>query len=310
MLIGELPRGELARRLCGAGIFLDTGAFTTHLRLHSARLVDEFADLYCHYSIDDLPRITDGHIRVAPSAPWRRFIRPKFQAYLNGSIPFEPHPARLAFPLLESTLNWCAAMSDTPHLILHAAVVERNDVAIVIPGPSGSGKSTLCAALTLRGWRLLSDEFAIIRSDDGRVVPNPRPVSLKNRSIDLVAGLSPDAHVGKSYEGTLKGTIAFLRPPADSVARVMETARPGLVISVRHRPRASLALDSMEKAQGFMWLADNAVNYLHLLQTGFETLAALVDACPIYRLTYSDLDAAIAPIEGLHRDLVHAGKAA
>lgn len=201
-------------------------------------------------------------------------------------------------------------MSDTPHLILHAAVVERNDLAIVIPGPSGSGKSTLSAALTLRGWRLLSDEFTIVRSDDGRVVPNPRPVSLKNRSIDLVAGLSSEAHVGKSYEGTLKGTIAYLRPPADSVARVTETARPGLVISVRHQPRASVTLDSMEKAQGFMWLADNAVNYLHLLQTGFETLAGLVDDCPIYRLIYSDLDAAIARVEDLHSDLSRAGKAA
>ncbi len=310
MLIGKLPIDELARRLCGSGIYLDSGAITTHLRLDNARLVEDFADIYCHYFIDDSPRIADGRVRLVPTAPWRRIIRPQVQAYLDGWPPFEPHPTRLAFPLMESTLNWCVAMSDTRHLILHAAVVERNDIAVVIPGPSGSGKSTLCAALILRGWRLLSDEFTIIRPDDGRVMPNPRPISLKNRSIELVAGLSADAHVGRAYEGTFKGTLAYLRPPVDAIERATESARPGLVFSVRHRSEGPLALETMEKAAGFMWLSENAVNYLHILSTGFETLTALVEACPIHKLTYSDLDAAVALIERLHRELSHVGKPA
>ena len=226
MLIGELPIDELARRLRGAGIYLDTGAVTTHVRFEGRRLIEEFADIYCHYSIGDPRGIADGHVSVAPTGLWRRFIRPQVQAYTDGWTPFEPHQARLAFPLMESTLNWCVAMSDIRHLILHAAVVERDGVAVVLPGPSGSGKSTLCAALTLGGWRLLSDEFTIIRSDDGRVMPNPRPISLKNQSIAVVAGLSADAHVGKSYPGTAKGTIAYMRPPAEAVARAAETARP------------------------------------------------------------------------------------
>ena len=42
-------------------------------------------------------------------------------------------------------------------LLLHAGV-ERDGLALICP-PSWSGKSTLTAALSLRGWRLLSDEF-------------------------------------------------------------------------------------------------------------------------------------------------------
>ena len=55
-------------------------------------------------------------------------------------------------------------------LLVHAAVLERDGRAVVMPGPSGVGKSTLCAALVARGWRLLSDEVAMIRTA-GRSAP-------------------------------------------------------------------------------------------------------------------------------------------
>lgn len=310
MLIGELSSHELARRLRGTGIYLGTGAITTHVRLDDPRLIEEFAQTYGHYSSGEPQAIADARVRVAPTSPWRRYFRRQIQAYVNDWTPFEPHAARLAFPLMESGLNWCVAMSDTRHLILHAAVVERDGIAVVLPGPSGSGKSTLCAALTLHGWRLLSDEFTIINADDGRVMPNPRPISLKNRSIALVTALSAQARVGPSYPGTAKGTVAYMRPPDESVERAYETARPGLVVSVRHAADGPLGLERMEKAQGFMWLAENAVNYLHTLRTGFETLATLVDACPIHKLSYTDLDGTLELIGQLHGELSRAGEAA
>ena len=70
---------------------------------------------------------------------------------------------------------------------MHAAVFERDSSAVVLPGPSGVGKSTLCAALVARGWRLLSDEVAMIRPQDGLLQPYPRPISLKNESIEMIA---------------------------------------------------------------------------------------------------------------------------
>ena len=38
----------------------------------------------------------------------------------------------------------------------------KDDFAVIVPGQSGQGKSTLCAALVARGWRHISDEFALM----------------------------------------------------------------------------------------------------------------------------------------------------
>jgi len=75
--------------------------------------------------------------------------------------------------------------------MLHAAVLEKNGRAVVLPGDPGAGKSTLTAALMLSGWRLLSDEITLVDRDDGLLVGLARPVSLKNASIDVIQRAFP-----------------------------------------------------------------------------------------------------------------------
>ncbi len=310
MLVGDIPENQLARRLRGTGINLSTGALTVRIRSNIQTFVDEFTGIYGGYPIEDPPGIDDGCIDIAFSSRWRRYFRPKAQAYLDGCTYFQPLPGRLAFPMLESMLNWCLAISDCPNLLLHAGVVERDGHALILPAESGSGKSTLCAALVARGWRLLSDEFAIIGARDGRALPNPRPVSLKNESIDVIGEFAPDARLSRRYPGTPKGTVAFMRAPSDAVARVAETAQPALVLLPAFSPRSPVELDTVDKTQGFKWLTDQSVNYHALLEVGFNTLADLVDRCPIYHLSYSRLDEVIERIERLHHDAVAAVRAA
>lgn len=59
------------------------------------------------------------------------------------------------FALLQWGMNWCIAGHARHYLVLHAAVLERDGGAVVLPGDSGAGKSTLTAALMLAGRRLL-----------------------------------------------------------------------------------------------------------------------------------------------------------
>ena len=115
--------------------------------------------------------------------------------------------------MLKLGLNWLVWTSTARYLLVHAAVLERQGQALVLPGPSGVGKSTLCAALVARGWRLLSDEVAMIRPRDGLLQPYPRPISLKNELIDMIARMVPDAHFSRRFDGTIKGTVAFMRAP-------------------------------------------------------------------------------------------------
>lgn len=89
-------------------------------------------------------------------------------------------PVGHAFPQLEWAMNWCISTQANFYLLLHSAVIERNGFAAIMPAPPGSGKSTLCAALINRGWRLLSDELALISLHDQNIYPLARPVGLKN----------------------------------------------------------------------------------------------------------------------------------
>jgi HprK-related kinase A len=187
-------------------------------------------------------------------------------------------------------------------MFLHAAVLERDGRALILPAPSSSGKSTLCAALAWRGWRLFSDEMAVFSFEDGRLRPNPRPVSLKNNAVDVIAAFEPKAHMSRIYRGTPKGDIGFMRPPPDAVARAQEFAMAGLVVTPKFTEGAAANLVRLDKVEAFRLLTNNAVNYSSMLQAGFEMVTGIVERCGAYQMTYSSLDAAVGMIDRLHRE--------
>lgn len=59
-------------------------------------------------------------------------------------------------------------------LAFHATAVANKAGAVLLAGDSGTGKSTLAAALLQRGWSLLSDELAVVDTEEqGRLVVLP-----------------------------------------------------------------------------------------------------------------------------------------
>lgn len=79
-----------------------------------------------------------------------------------------------------------AAVTDTPLLAFHAAVVSRAGHSLVVPARSGSGKSTLTAALLQRGWDYVSDEALALEWSTGELVSYPRPLALSPWSLAAV----------------------------------------------------------------------------------------------------------------------------
>lgn len=306
MLVADLSRDALARRLRGEGIHLNTGAFTVHLQITLPRLVDEFAEMYAPYPLDDPPGIHDATVRICAPSVLRHYFRPMARVWANGQPLFELTPLDRAFTALESSLNWSVAAVEFAPLVIHSAAVERDGLALIMPAPSGSGKSTLSAALALRGWRLLSDEMAVFSFEDERIHPNPRPISLKNEGIDIISAFEPQARFTRTYRGTPKGNVAYMRAPAEAIARAHEPARPRLVIIPSFQKGARATLRTLDKAEAFQWLIDSTVNYSSKLRVGFDAVARIVGQCELFTFAYSDLDEAVAAINRLYREMAPA----
>ncbi len=220
---------------------------------------------------------------------------------MDGRSPFAPYTLDHAFPALEWGINWCVATRAHHLLMLHSAVVERDGYAMLFPAAPGHGKSTLCTALIHSGWRLMSDEFGLVRPEDGSMLPMPRLIPLKNESIDVMRRFRPEAMIGPSFVGTRKGTVAHVRPPEESLRRSDEPARPRWFVVPRWGEGTALSLEPLPKSQAFMMVATNAFNYEVLDETAFRLVAGMVDASDCYALVYSDLDEAIAVLDGLSR---------
>lgn len=300
MKLLQLPPTELRERLGGAGLWLRTGPFSVRVRSRVAHVAEGLADLYGQFEVrHSSETFADFHVSVDAPTPLRRWLRPQVDFSFDGQLPFKPLPYDQAYPMLEWGLNWCVSMHAHQYLIIHAAVVEKNGGAAILPAPPGSGKSTLTAGLVLSGWRLLSDELTLIDRKSGLIHPLPRPVSLKNESIPLIRAFSESAFINRPSHDTAKGTVAHLRPPTESVRRQHEPARPAWVIFPQWRAGAATRMSPRSAAQTFMFLAQNAFNYSHLGEDGFRVGTRLIDQVDCHDFTYSQLDEAVQAFDRL-----------
>ena len=194
---------------------------------------------------------------------------------LDEDRPFEPLPVDMAVPMLEWSINWCAATRANQYVMIHAAVLERDGRALVLPGVTGAGKSTLCAGLAHRGWRLFSDEFALIRPARRALDPWPRPISLKNVSIDVIRRWAPDAlheHARAQHQQGHGRARAAARRRASR--RAAEPAMPAWLVFPTFAQDAAAALTRLPRARAFFRLADCSFNYESLGIRGFTDALA------------------------------------
>jgi HprK-related kinase A len=292
LTVASLSPAELRARLAAGTLRLQTGAFVARVESRIPQLAQGLALLYGDYPLQGEDSFADFQLSFT-EPPWRRLLRPQVRFASDGFAPFQPLPRDQAFPMFEWAMNWCVSSRVQSYLVIHAAVVEKNGRAAILPAPPGSGKSTLCAALVSRGWRLLSDELTLVQPGGAELVPLPRPISLKNASIDVMRAYAPGWVFSPAVADTVKGTVAHMKAPGESVARAREHARPGWIVFPKYVAGADARLAPVPRARAFMRLAGNAFNYSLLGTTGFDTVAGVVGQSAAYDFEYSRLDDAI-----------------
>jgi HprK-related kinase A len=267
-------------------IYLRTGPFVTRLETGHPLVRHSVARLYDEDARIASSEFSDFHITVA-SPRLRRWWRPTVNFYLDGSPLFRPAPSAHAPLIFEWGLNLVIATHAHQYLMVHAAVLERGGRAVIIPGPPGSGKSTLAAGLAHRGWTLLSDELALVEPDTGLLLGLGRPISLKNNSIDIIRRFAPNVVMSEPVPGTSKGTVALAKAPNGWTAGRAVT--PAWIVFLDFQPGTEPRFAPRPKAESFIELAVNSMNYSILGERGFTVLGNLVDRSRCLEFAYGDL---------------------
>lgn len=301
MRFGDWSVGEAADRLAREGVCLRIGPIVTQLKVLVPGIAEHVRYLY-HDTPVEPPGYVDFQVKLEPLAGLRYWYEPRATLSIDGEQKFSPFDPAVSMPMLEWCLNGCVFNRPNNYLILHSAVIERDGRAVIMPGPPGAGKSTLCSALAHRGWRLLSDEVALIELDSLKIHAVPRPVGLKEQSIEIMKKFEPNAKIGIAWPGTHKGTVAHMRVPKESVDRAEETALPGWIICPRYRADSEARLTPISKADTLLYVAQEAFNYSLLGESGFQTLASVVEQSVCHNFEYSNLDDAVRIFDQLAQE--------
>lgn len=299
MKLADLSERDFTRRLQTTGIVLRTGPFVYRVRSELPDLAAPLRLLYGESAFIESSSFADFHLYVNVLRPLRSVFAKRVQIVVEGLFSSNPAPCGQALAHFEWTLNRCLYAQADRYLLLHSASLERAGSGILISGASGAGKSTLTAGLSVRGWRVLSDELALVDPSTGQLAAVARPVILKNETISLLRTFASASAIGPSSPGTLKGTIAHLKASAETVARVDEVATPRFILFIRYDRGAAVRFEPIGKAQALYRLAKDAFNYGLLEGSGFRTLADMVEQCDCHEFSYGDLDGAVAAVNSL-----------
>lgn len=292
--LNELSQQVIAQQLKSTGVPIKIGPFNISLTSDYPALVKPISALYANYPVLDDHDFVDFNIRLLKSKGVRRFIKPQINFFLDDYCPFKPLPLDEAFALLEWGMNWCIGAHAHQYLIVHSAVLAKNGKVLILPGEPGSGKSTLCAALCGEGWHLLSDELALVDKKTGLVHPVARPISLKNKSIDVITKAYQHLQPASKVYTRTKGDVAHIPLPINSIDNMYQPLPPKLIVFPKYKPEIDFQAESLSQPESFLKTIDNCFNYSQLGLEGFNVMGDLIATTESYTIKYNNLPAAIA----------------
>ena len=138
------------------------------------------------------------------------------------------------------------------------------------------------AGLVRAGLGYLTDELAALNLTTGRLVPYPKPITLKPGSFDVLSDLAPriGSGPGRDRWGAEEWHVAV---GTGTGRRIGRACKPGIVVVPRYVAGAGTTLTALSATEAFFVLAVNTVNLVPHGSVGTRTLwpaAASVPASP------------------------------
>ena len=209
----------------------------------------------------------------------------RWQLEIDGRMETEyENPWRAVDHLRHTLLE--AALTDSAHLIiLHGAVLEKEERVLVLAGESGAGKTTLAIELLQAGWNYVSDDVAPLDPATNQIISFPKPLNVKDLKTwrTLVPRWTPPEWSAEPAGG--------LPVPADAVAKTSkERVAPTHLVFCRYEPGGEDKLEDLGLARALA-LSGELVRRINPPVLG--QLRTLVEGTTRARLRYREKSRAI-----------------
>ena len=298
--INNLNPRDIARSVKQGTFMLKLGPFWHLIKSPTKYLLSHLVEIYGEVEASLEPKeVTEIILDLKAPNIVRKYFRPQLTPDPGFKIPAVPLPASMAALGFEMGLNLSVALKTCRFVTVHAGVVEKAGSAILMSAASGGGKSTLTAALHANGYRLFSDEFALLELNTALAHPYPRPISLKQESIPIVEELLGADRISPVISGTPKGNIAYARVGTDSIRRASETAPVKLIVFPNFQQGSQPMARRLNPAEAVMRLVAASTNYSLLGEPAYKAIVNLVKQARAYEITYGDTAQSIRLVEEL-----------
>lgn len=270
------------------------------------QLADDYHRYYRAYEVF-APSPDSFRIEVRLRRSWRS-LRQYYYVYANGQEQCILCNARSVLPYIEWTTNALVAKFLPGYLQIHAAAMSRDGAGIILAGTPGQGKSTLAAGLLARGWKYLSDEFALIDANTGRLEPFPKALCIKSGSFAPVLELGLPLDLKRVLHKGGKGPVSLVDPLAVRRDAVSEPCPVGMIVFPQYDASAAPAIESVSRARAVFDLVQVSFNFTKFRDRGLELLAGIARQSHCVRLRSGDLNQTGRLLEEyMQQNNIHAG---
>ena len=297
--VSALSAYDVSRQLRQGTFRIRVGPYTYRLTSNLPQIGAGISRLYADFPMVEDQPFDDFNVGMTSTGLASR-LRGRANFLFDYQTRFGSIPVAQVYAFMEWGMNWCISLHINEYLKLHAAAVARNDRTIIMPGVPGAGKSTLCAALGLSGWRVLSDEHAMIVPGSADIVPLCRPVSLKNESIQVIRAFDANAVIGPVSQDTHKGSVAHMKADLAPGSHDAKPLTASIMLFPRYSKEEPQRLGPRRRSTSFVLAAYHSFNYSLMGDIGFHAMRSLIDKVECYDLVYHDLDWALHAIGDLH----------
>lgn len=184
-------------------------------------------------------------------------------------------------------------------LAVHSALLSHGGAGILLVGPKESGKSTLACALWRSGWRLHSDDNALIE-DGARARGIPRRVSLRRTSRHL---LGPELWERiLRLPGTTRTRFGLLFHPSEAAPEDDSPDVTVTAIAFLARRGANAGpgrIEALDAGRALLALAPYSNHRERGIGAALEALQPLAHRVPAFDLGRGPLADMVARVEGI-----------